>query len=495
LCINIAMKSAFFALAFFALHFLLSAQNAVLWSDSIVVASTPLPITAPRIALLPDGTPLVFWGAGNASIPNQIWCSRYENGLFGTPIAVVQDPIEPSLFGFGGYDVAVSDSQIFVVFEQVSDGIFLSRSDDGGMSFKPAALVQEPIPGGYVTLSSVVVDGTGNPVVSFIQSNNGQTSYEVRRSADGGFNFGDPARANAPAPGGEVCECCTSDLLASGDSVWLLFRNNNQNLRDIWVSRSTDLADTFDVATDVDATDWQLNFCPIAGPRMARSGDSLVAVWMSGAGGVAKVQLSTLHAGTMQAGQQFGFPSPLGPLAAQAQADVAAVGDTLGVVFLENSKEIVFCHSTNGTESLSAQCFRFAVPNHTLQYPSIAFRDGFFHLLYVDVSADQVLYRSGELSANSRAQEPSAINIAVSPNPARGGSSLRVAMDLRQSAKVDFFLQDAWGSTVKRFSFLEKRAGRREFKLDLPETSAGVYCLSIHLDSKRHKTEKVVLVR
>ncbi|MBC7778148.1 MAG: hypothetical protein H7246_22135, partial [Phycisphaerae bacterium] len=56
----------------------LPAQNSVLWTDSMVVASTPLPVTSPRISLLKDGTPLVTWGtSGN---PMQIWCARFENG-------------------------------------------------------------------------------------------------------------------------------------------------------------------------------------------------------------------------------------------------------------------------------------------------------------------------------------------------------------------------------------------------------------------------------
>ena len=155
----------------------LNAQNTVIWSDSIVVASTPQPITAPRIALLKDGTPLITWGvSGNfVTTTSQIWCSRFEGGAFSAPVGVLPDPMQPSLFGFGGYDVAVSDSQLFVVFEQTQEGIFLSRSDDGGITFQPPNLVQPPISGGYATLASVGVDGTGNPIVSYIRDKNGAT--------------------------------------------------------------------------------------------------------------------------------------------------------------------------------------------------------------------------------------------------------------------------------------------------------------------------------
>jgi len=433
--------------------FPVAAQSIIQWSDSIVVDSTSRPITAPRIALLSDGTPFVTWGINGdfVNFNSQIWCSRFENGAFTTPIGVVQEPDVPQLYGFGGYDVALSDSQVFIVFEQQQLGIFLAVSNDGGFTFGSPSSVQGSVAGGYAILAAVTVDGTGNPVVSYILHKNNDTDYLVRRSSDGGLSFNDdPVIANAPAPGGAVCECCTSDLLASGDSVWLLFRNNNQDLRDIWVSRSTDLAVTFDTAADVDATDWQLNFCPIAGPRMARSGDSLITVWMSGASGKPRVYLSTLHAGTMQTGQQLDFPSPTDPETVQSQAEVAALGDTLGVVFVENSKELVFHFSTKGASYLDAPGTRFAVPDHTLQLPSLAFRNGIFHLVYVDATAGQVLYRQGILTGGSPTKDPkevAALSISVFPNPVKdSGFWVKSETQILQEISLfDVFGKKVWG--------------------------------------------------
>lgn len=433
--------------------FPVAAQSIIQWSDSIVVDSTSRPITAPRIALLSDGTPFVTWGINGdfVNFNSQIWCSRFENGAFTTPIGVVQEPDVPQLYGFGGYDVALSDSQVFIVFEQQQLGIFLAVSNDGGFTFGSPSSVQGSVAGGYAILAAVTVDGTGNPVVSYILNKNNDTDYLVRRSSDGGLSFNDdPVIANAPAPGGAVCECCTSDLLASGDSVWLLFRNNNQDLRDIWVSRSTDLAVTFDTAADVDATDWQLNFCPIAGPRMARSGDSLITVWMSGASGKPRVYLSTLHAGTMQTGQQLDFPSPTDPETVQSQAEVAALGDTLGVVFVENSNELVFHYSTKGASDLDVLGTRFAVPDHTLQLPSIAFRNGIFHLVYADATSGQVLYRQGILTGSSPTKDPkevAALSISVFPNPVKdSGFWVKSETQILQEISLfDVFGKKVWG--------------------------------------------------
>lgn len=471
---NSIMKFKLLYLALVLLHCSLSAQTTLHWSNSLVVDSTVRPITSPRIVLLPNGTPLVTWGISGDFVnsTSQIWCSRMEDGAFTAPIGVVQAPEEPLLYGFGGYDVAVSDSQAFVVFEQNQQGISLARSDDGGLTFGSPNPVQGAIQGGYAILSSIIVDGTGNPVVSYIQYKNGTASYEVRRSSDGGFNFDASVVGNAPAPGGAVCECCISDLLASGDSIWLLFRNNNQNLRDIWVSRSTDLAATFNTATDVDATDWLLDFCPVAGPRMARSGDSLVIIWMSGATGTGRVYLNTLHSGTMQAGVQLDFPIPSAPQTAQGQTDVTASQDTIGMAFVENSKEIVFHFSTTGTTGLANQSTRFAVPDHTLHLPSLAFRNGVFHLVYSDATSGQVLYRQGVLKGSSRVE--AVINhgaISVFPNPVVNGVIV-VKSTAPELQEISIF--DVFGQRI-----LEQKVEGFEAIIPANQLPKGVYFLKI----------------
>lgn len=452
------------------------AQSTVQWSDPIVVDSTSRPITSPQIVLLSDGIPLITWGINGdfVNFTSQIWCSRLENGAFTNPVGVVQEPYEPLLYGFGGYDLALSDNQVFIVFEQQQQGIFLASSDDGGNTFGSPSSVQGGIAGGYAILPSVTADGTGNPVVSYILHKNNDTDYLVRRSTDGGLSFNEnPVIANAPVPGGAVCECCTSDLLASGDSIWLLFRNNNQNLRDIWVSRSTNLATTFEAATDVDATDWQLNFCPIAGPRMARSGDSLITVWMSGASGMSRVFLSTLHAGTMQVGQQLDFSTSSAPQISQSQADVVALGDTVGVVFVENGNEVLFHFSTKGLDGINSQVNRFAVPDHTLQLPSVAFRNGVFHLVYVDATSRQVLYREGLLTVNSPTYEPTesaALDISVFPNPAKGVFWI----ESKTSELQEIALFDVFGRKI-----IGQKPGKYEVSVPTDHFPKGVYFLKI----------------
>ena len=445
----------------------LPAQNSVQWSDTLHAGYLEGPITTPRIDVLEDGTPLFTWGVSGNGISSQIYCNHLKNNQFSDPVGVVQSPAEPSLFGFGGYDLAVSGTRVFIVFEQIQHGIFLARSDDGGLSFEPPVMVHGHGTNEFPTLASVVVDGTGNPVVSYILEDNSGASYQVRRSTDGGQSFGEPVTANLPAPGGSVCECCTSDMIASGDTIWILFRNNNQNTRDIWVSRSTDLATTFTAASDMDATDWQISVCPISGPRMARSGDTLLGVWTSGAVSPSHVYLSTAQAGTLQAGQQLDFGTGTGVLNVQATPDIVASGDTVGVVYLKKSKEVAFHFSTSGASGISGADTVFSGVGQTFKYPSLAYRNSAFHLIYADVTAGELLYRKGTVSAASAVEAPSELSgVTIFPNPSGGIFSLQGL-----SGRGRVFVTDLYGKSV----FSENTIDGQSLIIDLSNRSAGVY--------------------
>jgi len=445
-------------------------QSSLQWSDSIVVATETAYITAPRVALLTDGTPIVVWGV--SSNPNKIWLSRLQNGAFSNPLSVLESPYLPSLFGFAGFDVAVSGDQVFMTFERLQSGIFMTHSGDGGLSFDTPELVEGNPAGGYVTLSSIAVDGIGNPMVSYIRDKNG-SKYQFRRSTDGGLSFLPPVEASAPAAGGAVCDCCTSDMLVSGDTVWLVFRNNNNNLRDIWVTRSTDAGATFDIATDMDDTDWTINVCPISGPQMAQMGDSILTVWKSGAGGGSRVYGSSLHGGTMEQGWQFDFSTSDTVVTIQNQPDIAAQGDTVGVVFQENGREIVFAFSATGAKGLNDQYYRFSLPEHFLQFPTVVFRDGVFHLVYVDATSGQVLYRQGTVMPTVAAKEPMAdlVEVSVFPNPVSGNFFW---IQSKSSDLLEWALFDVFGK-----KYLTQKAGGYDAKIEMTGLTKGIYFLKI----------------
>lgn len=449
---------------------ILPAQVDLIWNDPIIVRQSSYILTAPRIKTLGDGNVVAVWG--ESSNPAKIWCSRLENGQFTAPVSVVTTTPAPALFGIGGFDVAIYGQTIYVVFERSPGGIFLTTSNDGGLTFETPVNVQGAISGGSSTLANITTDEAGNIYVNYIQEKSGIATQQMRRSTDGGQTFSTAVEANMPADGTEACECCIASPVAANGSVWLAFRNNNANIRDHWVSRSTDMADTFDVATDVDDSDWLVNMCPISAPRMAMSGDSLVVAWKTGAGGGSRVFVSSLNASTMVKGQQVRLGDPAHFSASQNLPDITAQEDTIGVVFQED-KRILFDFSTSGLSGLGNGHTHFEAPGQTLNYPSVAFQHGQFHVIYANTTSLEVIYQSGYLSPTSSTSVGQAQNneISLSPNPVTEGSFW-----IKSETKPlrAYGIMDVAGRLVSN-QLLHGQSGQ----IDVASLPAGLYFLKI----------------
>ena len=445
------------------------AQSGIFWGDSLSVKQTPHYVTAPRVKVLDDGAVVSIWG--ESSNPSKIWCSRLENGQFSDPVSVVTTPPGPALFGFGGFDVAVHGQSVFVVFER-SSGIYLSHSEDGGLQFLPPVTVQGTVSSGYATLANIAVDESGNVFVNYIVEKNGSATQQMRRSTDSGQSFSAAVEASLPAAGTKVCECCIAAPVASNGSVWLAFRNNNTNIRDHWVSRSTNLADTFDLATDVDASDWQINICPISAPRMVLAGDSLLIVWKTGAGGGSKVFASSLHASSMTVGQQIRLGHPAQLTDNQNLPDIAASGDTVGIVFQEND-HITFAFSTVGLAGLAANYTFFEVAGQELRAPALAFHNGVFHLVYFNGTTKEVVYRRGEIvpTVNTSEKEAEMLAVSIFPNPSADGF---FGLKSEASDLVECLVFDVSGKCLG-----SKKLNGRMSNIDLSGFPPGLYCLKI----------------
>ena len=104
------------------------------------------------------------------------------------------------------------------------------------------------------------------------------TDYKqtVRTSFDFGQTFSAEVDVSALAPG-EPCDCCQSTLVTKGNNdVFLLFRNDDSNVRNTYIAKSSDGGVTFSTTEDLDDINWVLNSCPTSSPVGAVLGDSIM---------------------------------------------------------------------------------------------------------------------------------------------------------------------------------------------------------------------------
>lgn len=429
-------------------------QTTVQWADPIDIAGGGQGTGSPRIALNPDGSPAVLWGKGGSA--PAILFSRWQDGAFTTPVQISTGGVSPGIYDFGGLDLAIYGDTVYVAFERIDKGIYLARSTNRGDSFEPPVPVYKSNAGPLVTLPSVAVTPQGVVLVSYLfeLANETNAVYHLARSTDGGKTFSQPVVASTPAGGDYVCECCPSDMLCQGDSVWLAFRNLQPgNIRDIWVSASTDQGASFSTALDVDDTDWVQSVCPSSAPRILSTGDSLVTVWMSRGSGITRVHGNATALSDSSAGPGFTFEFS-GTNGTQNHPDIAGQADTIGVVWEEsgipgNATELIFAFSAQGTQGLPDQIRNLTNAPGSQKSPALAYRNGTFHLIYADVLSARVWYRQGVVTTTNATTTADALpQLSVSPNPAT--SLIR----LRWSGTTDtknFQLTDAYGRVCRRW--------------------------------------------
>jgi len=106
------------------------------------------------------------------------------------------------------------------------------------------------------------------------------------RSRDGGATW-EPDRLIYRAPGGKVCECChPSAALAPDGTVCVMWRNQLEGARDLYLARSADGGRSFGPAEKLGRGTWLLNACPMDGGAVAVGPDGAVESAWTRAGAV-----------------------------------------------------------------------------------------------------------------------------------------------------------------------------------------------------------------
>jgi hypothetical protein len=83
-------------------------------------------------------------------------------------------------------------------------------------------------------------------------------------SSDGGRTWSKNVRIYS-SPDTTVCECCKPSVEVHGTNVYVMFRNWLNGYRDLYVVRSNDRGNSFDIPQKVGYGGWKLSGCPMDG--------------------------------------------------------------------------------------------------------------------------------------------------------------------------------------------------------------------------------------
>ena len=178
-------------------------------------------------------------------------------------------------------------------------GIYLSRSTDGGATWKPAGLLHAdklPAEHGFV---------------SWISDRDGLRAFwldgrEVAKRGPTMLRTGLAGKTGTEKVlDPSVCDCCQTDAAMAADGPVVVFRDRqDKEMRDISLVRRT--GDGWSQPTLVHKDDWQIPGCPVNGPAVVASGKRVAVAWFTAAastGPQVKVAFSE------DGGKSFGRPT------------------------------------------------------------------------------------------------------------------------------------------------------------------------------------------
>jgi hypothetical protein len=270
-----------------------------------------------------DGSIYVSWvSEGDAHV------TRSSDGgeSWSAPVAVDGNEVIPRA-GSGRHPyIAVSDDTLYMVFDDQTDGgmwVYESSLDE------PFAFgTQTKIPvDDFSDYAMGAVSPSGELWVVWQQYAN-DTGWMAYGRESNGYQ---PELVGAGVPG-LPCECCHPDFYFNGAGEGVLaFRNNEDNIRNMWVARASSGSDTFTSAVEASHTDWNSNICPMEGPRIGEEPDGSrhYIAWADSSSGEWKAYVGSSEDG----GANWGGEVMLAPNMAQAQGIPSTASGASGALY------------------------------------------------------------------------------------------------------------------------------------------------------------------
>ena len=371
----------------------------IIFSPEVEISNHFTGYGRPRMALMANDMPIIIWFN---EVSNQtIKISRQiPQGIFTPPVDIVGSDLEP--IGFIGPEIAAKGDTVYITFicGIANNSIMIKKSFDGGLTFSDTIRVSPNDNNFQYYMPNIEVKDDGNPIVSYMKCTHNDTDFEqiVNISMDFGSTFDNEVNASELAPG-EPCDCCKSTIVTKGNNVYLLFRNNEVNIRNTYISKSTDGGISFTATQDLDDLNWIINACPTSSPNGVLNGDSILVASRSGATGVNQVYYSNVNSNNLQK-NYYRTIDEIGS-GLQDQVEVAGEGNILGIVWHDNRNMNNACYlsyTIDGTNNIGGSIEMSNSMIGHKKFPDIEYSNGKFYFVYQYNSGYSIVYKELDLS-------------------------------------------------------------------------------------------------
>lgn len=470
-------------------------QQGIEWGPEITVADgVTYGNMRPRMVVTPDNEPVIVFGKTGGALH----IAKGNGTGFNAPVPILPAGVSSYIAYWTGPDIASHGDTVIAVFKALpfeTGKIYAVRSTDGGATFSDTIRVDSHV-GGRVFLPALDMDPQGNPVVTYMvfSGSNSNPRYVTAHSDDAGQTFS-PQIVMTSGIAEEACDCCPSEMVVDGTREVLLFRNNDNNIRDIYAVLTNDGGTTIAAAENINNIEWSVNSCPSTGPAGIIIDDHLLSVSANKKTGEYRVYISSATVTDTDISYQGNVQpvEPTDPEGSQNYPRISGENDTIVLVWEEKdpSNADIFCAVTvDGTpEGLTVYKER---ANETTTggqtNPEVIYRNGIVHLAYQDQGGSRLVYRRGVIQSVAGLNEQQLVPFTVGPNPSTDGIFLLsdVPFNTIQSIQVT----DLSGKVVEH-TFNQTAAGT---ELRLNETASnGSYLLVIRYNNGGVSSGKLLL--
>lgn len=126
---------------------------------------------------------------------------------------------------------------------------------------------------------------------------------------------------------GSTCDCCQTTVAMTDNGPIVVYRDRSESeIRDIAIVRQVNGQWTSPEIVHNDG--WQINGCPVNGPKLAAQGNEVVLAWFTAVNNEPVVKLAFSSDG----GESWGEPIKIGGAAALGRVDVELLGKNQAVV-------------------------------------------------------------------------------------------------------------------------------------------------------------------
>jgi hypothetical protein len=226
-------------------------------------------VSAPAVAVLADGTPLLAWAASEHH-GAALWTARLD-GASPQPVRVSPEGMAVDSLHQAPGLAAGRDGAVYVSWSSAkpkpAGGFFasdlrLSRSLDSARTFEPPLRVNEDRPIAH-SFEGLAVSADGTVLLAWIDSREGpeRPATWLARITDRGSRVDSAVRVD-----GDTCVCCRVDVATAADTVALAWRKVfTGDIRDMVLGLSKDGGRTFADPVRVHADGWKITACPHRG--------------------------------------------------------------------------------------------------------------------------------------------------------------------------------------------------------------------------------------